>query len=1142
MATSNRDRIGEMFDVLSPALDAFISRLVEPELPSGAKWVQVVASVDNAMDREYNRGDPQVQLKLLSQNYTGRFKRGWYPFRGQLSRVHEAYAGELLDVRNAWAHMKSFSDDDAYRALDTAERLANAIGAGDATTRIGRIRLNLRRVAADKEDRRTLKAAAETADSSGLKPWREVLRPHDDVATGNFQASEFAADLFKVAQGEATNDYADPVQFFLRTYLTEGLRDLIERAVRRMSRDDNASPVINLQTNFGGGKTHSMLALWHLANGTELGEFPQETQELLGPLGYDSIDSAKRVAIVGNHFAPTGETKSDGTVVKTLWGELAWQLGQADGYAFVADADQAGTNPGRALHDLLAEYAPAVILIDEWVAYARQLPDDPDEARAAGIAGGTFDTQFTFAQSLTEAAKSTSGILLAVSIPASETGKDPNEVVAGNAEEVGGRRGLEALQRLQNVVRRVADQWRPASPDESYHIVRQRLFVTPDAASLASIGATARAFVEFYRKHSDEFPREARDGAYEDRIKRTFPIHPELFDRLYEDWSSLERFQRTRGVLRLMNTVIHALWVGEDSGPLIMPSSIPIGTSSVNSELTQYLQDSWKAVIDADVDGTNSEPTKIDNEKPLFQARRITKRLARTVFFGAAPTIGSAHKGLERQRVFLGTAIPGDIPGNFHSALATLGDRATYFYSGSGKYWYDLQANITRRAKDQAERLHIEEVWAEVKRRLADQERRTGDFAGVHVCPDDNGDIRDIDEARLVILHPKVTHKKGDPESKAVNFAREATEHRGTAQRTHRNMLVFLAADVNRWEELEAAVRDYVGWSRVLDDADELDLTQNQKNQATEKKRQAHETVDARLLGAYHWALVPEAPNPGSPFVITPTKAEGQSTSLAERVSKRLGADGKLATQQAAAAISLWLHRLPKLWENGHVKVGDLWRQYTTYPYMPRLRDRSVLVRGIADQPLVWQQEGFAIALSYDGDHYDGLRLPPADFGQISDAVLLVKPDVAIAQRDRDAAAAAGGEGSDGQETGSSPDPGGWHGSGSGGGSGTGSGAGSGSGSGAGGKAPSHELTVDYFFGSKTLDATHYGLDFKKLMDEVIQHLAGTPDVNLTIRVEIEASAWHGFSDFQIRTVSENSQALKFDQAGFEEGTHSDKR
>ncbi|MGH3926017.1 MAG: DUF499 domain-containing protein, partial [Pseudonocardiaceae bacterium] len=411
----------------------------------------------------------------------------------------------------------------------------------------------------------------------------------------------------------------------------------------------------------------------------------------------------------------------------------------------------------------------------------------------------------------------------------------------------------------------MADQWRPASSDEAYHIVKQRLFKQPDAAALAAIGATSRAYVEMYRKYTDDFPREARDATYEDRIKRTYPIHPETFDTLYEEWSSLERFQRTRGVLRLMSTVIHALWTGEDASPLIMPGSIPLATANVNAELTQYLQDSWKTIIDADVDGANSEPARIDKEKPLFGQRSLTKRLARTVFFGAAPTIapGSVHKGIGTQRVFLGTAVPGDVPGNFHAALTQLSDRATYFYSGSGKYWYDLQPNITRTAKDQAERLHKEDVSAEIVRRLQGQARTRGDFAGVHVCPEANADIPDTDEARLVILHPKVAHKRA-AESAAKEFAQKATEQRGGANRTHRNTLVYLAADEARLEELDTAIRDYLGWKHVLDNEADLDLTQNQRNQAAQRQALADQTVSARLLQAFTWALVPAQPDPGA--------------------------------------------------------------------------------------------------------------------------------------------------------------------------------------------------------------------------------------------------------------------------------------
>src|SRR3546814_909975 len=166
---------------------------------------------------------------LTDTSITTRFQPRWYPFSDTLGRIGEAFATELKNARNTWAHNGSFTDDDAYRILDTAERLVGLINVGGSVADdLKAIRLNLRRVTADKDDKKVLKAAVDNPEAVGLKPWREVLQPHDDVATGNFHASEFAADLYKVATGgEVDADYADPVEFFKRTYLTEGLSDLI---------------------------------------------------------------------------------------------------------------------------------------------------------------------------------------------------------------------------------------------------------------------------------------------------------------------------------------------------------------------------------------------------------------------------------------------------------------------------------------------------------------------------------------------------------------------------------------------------------------------------------------------------------------------------------------------------------------------------------------------------------------------------------------------------------------------------------------------------------------------------------------------------------------------------------------------------
>jgi predicted AAA+ superfamily ATPase len=1130
VALTNRDRVGKMFDILSPELDGFIDRVVGPEIEPGTDWTVLVAVKDGqkgVKGKTYSRTDPLVQLRMLSENITGQVKKGWHPFNAHLTRSQESFASELRDTRNKWAHGDSFSQDDAYRALDTAERLLRAVdAAADAADEVGRLRLELRRVTADADDRRVNRSTAVQSDSAGLAPWRDVLPPHEDVATGNFRAAEFAADLYKVSTGDVNlgRDYTDPSEFFARTFLTEGLRDLVERALQRLSGDDNASPVINLQTNFGGGKTHSMLALWHLAAGAPLASFPQEAQDLLSGAGYRQLaetgTTVRRVALVGNHVAPSGSTKDDGTVVNTLWGEMAWQLGGADAYAIVAESDRTSTAPGEALHELLRTHAPAVILIDEWVAYARQLYDRED------IAAGTFDTQFTFAQSLTEAAKATSGILVAISIPASDDRTQDGDVAAGSAEEVGGAYGQEALRRLQNVVRRVADQWRPASPEESYHIVRRRLFVEPDATALAAISATARAFGEFYRKHSDAFPRDVRQTDYEERIRRSYPIHPQLFDQLYEDWSTLERFQRTRGVLRLMNTVIHELWTSGDASPLIMPGSVPLSSAAVNTELTQYLSDSWKPIVDADVDGPHSVPAAIDTEKPALGARSLTRRLARTVFFGAAPTINTAHKGLELERVFVGTAVPGDVPGNFHTALNALGDRATYFYSAANKYWYDTQANITRRAKDQAERLSDADVWLEIVDRLKAHQSVRGGFAAVYAGPEDSADIPDVDEARLVLVHPRYGHsRKMGAESPAAQFAHAATERRGSANRTYRNMVVFLAGDVDRLGELSSAVRDFLGWKHVADSVNDLNLTVQQIAQANDRRNRADQTATDRLVGAYHWALVPEAKEADAPFTVAMVKAEASAPSLGERVSRKLVNDSMLTTEHAAALIGMDLRtRIPSVWEAGHVAVGDLWRCYAMYPYMPRLRDHAVLDAGIRSVAglWAWNHEGFATAESYDSASgtYTGLVLPSDErTASVHDGLLLVRPDRAQAQRDRQLAAQpAGDTDAEGVVTDSgstvptqpgAPTPV--------------------------APTPVGPAPKTRFFGVRSLSAERYAADFKKVTDEVIQHLAAVPGVQLTVRLEIEAVAPDGFADDKIRTVGENATTLKFDQSGFEE-------
>ena len=1164
MATSNRDRIDRGLQLLSAGLGPFVDRVMAASAPGGQDWVAMLEARDSAKHgaaHKYSRQDPRFLLKVITEE--------WRVFKDQLSRPEQSYASELREAGNRWGHNEPFTGDDTYRALDTMERLLTAVDAPNEADAVRKLRRDAQQAAFTSETRRAVQAVT-GVEGAGLKPWREVIMPHADVVSGDLRGAEFAADLYYVSVGHGSAEYVDPVEFFRRTYLTEGLRDLLSKTARRISGDRNAPPVWNLQTNFGGGKTHSMLALWHLLSGTPLTSYPDELQRLLAGAG-SPIPAARRAALVGNHIqAGKARVKADGTEVRTLWGELAWQLGLAAGgegearraYDLVRDADETRSNPGDALGTLIRSYTPCLILVDEWVAYARQLVGRED------LAGGTFETQFTFAQTLTEAVKAVPGAMLVVSIPASSGELSREEVDRGATDvEVGGMNGVRALERLRQVIGRVADQWRPASAEESFAIVRRRLFEEPSAASQVDIAAVARTFTDFYAKNRAEFPTGVAEPSYEARIVDAYPVHPELFERLYQDWSTLDRFQRTRGVLRLMSAVIHALWVRDDPAPLIMPGGVPLDADEVLSEITQYLDDNFKPVIDADIDGPSATPARIDASRPIYGQRRITRRLARAIFLGSAPTLKAAHKGIEQPRIWLGMAVPGDAVGNFGSALHLLSEQATYLYSEGARYWYAASASVNRMAEDLADRLKERpwDSWEEILRRLNSRESSTrGMFARVQIGPVASGDIADDPAVRLVILHPQYRHARGDMTSGAATFASSAMVQRGTAQRMNRNMIVFLALDQREYDSLDDAVRHYLAWKDIAGTEDrihELDLGAQQAAQARKRLEDADRTVWLRIARAYHWLLVPVQGASG-PVTLDAIKTDTAKDQLADRASDRLKAADMLRSVQGPQNIRLNLDQfLSSVWSSGHIQVGKLWEYYCQHVYLPRLAERSVLETGITAvfDSLAWDIDGFAVATGYDQatGKYLGLTIPQENVPpQITDSTLLVRPDVAQTQRDTEraeleaaraaaaaaAAAAAGNVGADGS---------------SGSGSGrtmTGSDAGSqvpgvsfpGSMVAAGGVTTSDGVPAGStspapaaprntrFYGTVRLDPERYTRDFGRLYQEVIQHLAAPDGVDLEITVEISATMKDGYPDDKVRIVSENARTLKFDQHGFE--------
>ena len=1111
MATmSNNARVGKALELLRDGLAPKCEEVWKGYYGGG--WLKTIARTQHTPTRDPSTRDISFLLGAIKGTWNEVFTHHGFP------PAVRSLVFEVATARNRWAHQEQLSSDDARRALDSMERLLEAFGNTQEQQAIRALRRDLQRSVYEQEARDELRKKASRATEGkpqeGLKPWREIIDPHEDVRSGRFNQAEFVADLFEVAAGRGEEEYGDPRAFFARTYLTEGLEDLLRSAAQRLS-SRGGEPVIELQTNFGGGKTHSMIALYHLTSGVATSELAG-VGELLAKENLILPPQISRAVLVGHKIMPasaaersiTDEPLPEGIRLHTLWGHLAWQLGGAEGYELLRAADESSTNPGDTLRTLFNKFGPAVVLIDEWVAYARQLPEGG--AGTTRPAGGDFDTQFTFAQALTEAAASVPNVVVLVTVPASDI-------------EVGEQRGREALERLKNVIRRTAKQWQAASPKESFEIVRRRLFDSVPAEKARQRSAVIRAFSNWYSERAADFPSEAKEADYRNRLEACYPIHPELFDRLFKDWSALDKFQRTRGVLRLLALAISELWQRDDKSLLIMPGNLPMDWGVLVSEMKKYLEDGWDPVIKTDIDGENSLPLRLDKDNKHFGRYSAVRRVARTVYMGSAPGAGGTGgdaRGLDIKRVVLGCVQPGEPPSQFTDAISRLSSDATYLYVDGGSYWYSLKPNVTRLARDRAEGYRNADVDVEIRDRILAQSGRgkTGNLSAVQVFAEGPGDVPDdADGVRLVVLTPEVTHSIGDSNSPARDLAEQILNQRDAGPRLNRNMLLFLAATANRLGELRASVRSYLAWKSVVGEAEieTLNLTTQQHRQAKTRLKESEDQVEKQIGETFCLLLTPMGKAGSSDIEwqtvrLSPSK---EKVSLPAHVSKKLVSEEKLIPSYSGVRIRMDLDRF-NLWsERGDALVKSLWEAYARFPYMPRLASLEVLVEAVAEAPadLAWETETFAYAegFSEETDRWVGVskgqRVKEASVGGYvvrGDALPqeLPPPDPEASPSDPPPASGNGVPVAPVSPTDER------------------------------GKPRKRQPTS--YYALFDLDAVR-GV---KQMGDILEHIVNHLGENVELTLEIRKKNLAGFDDSSVRTASENAQNLGAKTYAFEYG------
>ncbi|MBZ4685271.1 MAG: putative ATPase [Desulfomicrobiaceae bacterium] len=931
-----------------------------------------------------------------------------------------------------------------------------------------------------------------------LKPWREIAIPHEDVLKGTFQQAEFAADLSRVHAGTATEEYQNPVLFFQRTFITEGMRLLLDSVVRHLA-GKGGDPVIQLQTAFGGGKTHTMLAVYHMAKGEALASDLAGIPAILDAAGVTELPRARTAVLDGIKSSPNQPVVREGQAIRTLWGDLAWQLGGAEGYALVAQADASGTSPGKAvLETLLARYAPCVILIDELVAYVRQF----EEGKT--LSGGTFDSNLSFVQALTEALKGVPTAVLLASLPESD-------------KEAGSARGVKALEALAHYFGRVQALWKPVATEEAFEIVRRRLFATiTDSLAAESV---CRAYADFYTANRDDFPQETQESRYFERLKQAYPIHPEVFDRLYEDWSTLDNFQRTRGVLKMMAKVIHRLWKDGNNDPLIQPGSLPLYDVDVRNEVIYYLPQGWDPVIERDVDGERAETTEIENRDPRLGSVQACRRVARAIFLGSAPhsvqlAPNQLVRGVERERVLLGAVQPGQQTGLFKDALRRLSDRLHYLNHATNRFWLDTRPNLRREMEERKRRFQDkEDVFPTVRERLQ-RGFASGVFGGIHVFTD-SADVPDDWALRLVVLPPDAAFSKSG-QSLAIDRATEILKKRGEQPRFKQNRLIFLAADYDSVNRLKDQVRSYLAWRSIVFDYKEnrIVLDNLMAKQASASLEQAEETVRRMIRETYKWLLAPMQevrPGKGLSEVMWehfPLNPSAQNSS--QEIERVLKENELLITEWAP----IHLAKVLKDWfwkdDVREVLAQTVWQQMCQQLYLPRLKDDNVFSATLAAG--AESRDFFGFAQGKEDDRYVGFSYGKRTPVTLDASLLLIDPVAAAAYYDALHPQVTPPGTKPYQQYGPNT---------------------TGDRCDAVKEYPIEPVTKR-FYGSIDLNPVLAKKQFVDIVDEVVQYFTNHNDVNIRISVEIDAQSVSGFDEGVQRTVKENCAVLQFKYAAFE--------
>jgi hypothetical protein len=816
-----------------------------------------------------------------------------------------------------------------------------------------------------------------------LAPWTTVARPHEDVTCGALDMGTYAANLAGVFRRRpgVPDVYTRPGTFFAATYLTAALRELLQDVLSVLG-GGPGDRVLQLRTPFGGGKTHTLVALLHLARDRAAAASVPDFADLPDP-------GPVQVAVLsGEELDPLSPMTASGVETRTLWGELAAQLGR---YHLVAEHDRTGAAPGgETLRQVLGD-GPVLVLLDEVLVYVEKaMAVERGESNAGRQA-------MMFIQALTEAVNTHPHAAMVYSLQAS-------------VGEAVGAEGL--LTQLDHLVSRIDAKREPVSGDEVMRVVQRRLFA--DLGDVDVHHTVARAYADLLRRQieayaeTDDARRQAvtEAGLLEQRIVASYPFHPELLDLMYHRWGSLPSYQRTRGALQFLACTAHALWQKGADASLIGPGEVDLADEATRGAFFSQVgeRERYTSVLSSDIIASGSGAMTVDRrlgaDSPALAQLAIGSRAATAIMLYSFGAREGEDRGVLETDLVAAVLAPGLDRNVIVAALHDLREEELYLHYTGRRYRFEPTPNLTKLVRDEANKFTPAEVLETIRGQLEEHLKGT---RGAVVWPDGPAGI---DDGRplfsIAYLHPDWAPER-TPLDRFVEQAR-------SGPRRYQNALALVVPDGAQFDQARQATRSWLAAQSLLRQKTKYGFTPEQADELKEKAETSQRTAATAVSRSYATVAVPLKDRSGhASYSLESIDLRSLLTagrSLHERVedalSHRVFSTVTVDKLLALAGVSP---------EKPAVVLSDLVDWFYSYFDFTKVWSRRVIAGAVSNAVLA-ARAGYAVGLVHGDGTIEvrdpkliriGEMLPSDEIDMSSDATLL---EAAYAQRTLDEARA----------------------------------------------------------------------------------------------------------------------------------------